>query len=221
MTPPTGVRPPTLVSGVGYHDLRDFSVGPWLARTLREEAWPEGVSVENLSYNPVAVVHRLQEEEPPFRCWIVGGAARRGRRPGEVTAYRWDHGLPDDEEVQARVAEAVTGVVGLDNLLVVTEALEAAPERVVVVEVEPGVEELGRSFTPAVREGAEEALDRIRGMVRGEVEPATLPRAPLGGDGSGNGAGDGPESAVRRGGEESGARRRPGSAGVDPADRER
>lgn len=179
-----------LISGVGYHDLRDFSVGPWLARTLQEESWPEGVVVENHSYNPVAVVHRLQEEDPPFRLWVVAGSVQRGRPAGTVVAYRWDRRLPDEDEIQARVAEAVTGVVGLDNLLVVTAAFEAAPEDVVVVEVEPAVEELGREFTAEVRAGAEEARRRIRDVARGRVRPDSLPEAPLGGFASGNGGPD-------------------------------
>lgn len=182
--PPT----PTLVSGVGYHDLRDFSVGPWLVRALTEESWPEGIVVENLSYNPVAVVHRFQEAEPPFRRWIVAGSAQRGRRPGTVMAYRWDRELPDEEEIQARVAEAVTGVVGLDNLLVVAEAFEAAPEDVLVVEVEPEVEELGHEFSPSVREAAEEVLGRVRDLALSPRDAGTLPTSPLGGFGSGNGS---------------------------------
>lgn len=189
--------PRTLVSGVGYHDLRDFSVGPWVARTLGEEEWPVGVVVENLSYNPVAVVHRFQEEDPPFERWIVAGAARRGRQPGSLVAYRWDLRLPDDEEIQARVAEAVTGVVDLDNLLVVTAAFEAAPATVVVVEVEPDVEELGHEFTPAVRVGAEEAARTVRRVAVGETDPASLPRTPLGGFGSGNGSPDGARDGWR------------------------
>lgn len=178
---------PTLVSGVGYHDLRDFSVGPWLARTLGEESWPEDVVVEDHGYNPVAVVHRLQEEEPSFRLWVVAGSVRRGRRPGSVVAYRWDRRLPGKDEIQARVAEAVTGVVGLDNLLIVTEAFEAAPEAVVVVEVEPEAEELGHEFTPQVRSGAEEARCRIRDVALGRTDPSALPVAPLGGFSSANG----------------------------------
>lgn len=179
--------PPTLVSGVGYHDLRDFSVGPWLARILAEDGWPREVVVEDHSYNPVAVVHRLQEEDPPFARWIVGGSARRRRRPGSVAVYRWDRELPDEEEVQARVAEAVTGVVDLDNLLIVVAAFEAAPPTVVVAEVEPGVEEFGHEFSPSVKAGAEELVRRVRRLALGEADLETLPLAPLGGFGSGNG----------------------------------
>lgn len=187
--------PPTLISGVGYHDLRDYSVGPWVARTLAADGWPPEIAVENHSYNPVAVVHRLQEEEPRFERWIVAGSARRGREPGSSVLYRWDGELPGDEEVQARVAEAVTGVVDLDNLLIVAAAFEAAPPVVVVAEVEPEVEAFGREFTPAVRAGGEELVRRVRRLALGETDPSGLPLSPLGGFGSGNGSARGtPES---------------------------
>lgn len=188
--PRSEAPPRTLVGGVGYHDLRDFSVGPLVAESLAGADWPPGVTVEDLSYDPVKIVHRLAAEEPPFERLLVVGAVRRGRRPGSVTAYRWDRGLPDGEEVQARVAEAVTGVVGLENLLVVIEAFEAAPPEVWVVEVEPEVEAYGRELSPAVARAVDELEPLVRSLVAG-VSAASLPEAPLGGFGSTNGGEDG------------------------------
>lgn len=189
-----GGRPPslprTLIGGVGYHDLRDYSVGPAVARSLEDRSWPDAVEVRNLSYGPVDVVHRLEWAEPPVERWILVGSVRRGRPPGAVTAYRWDGVLPDDEEVQARVAEAVTGVVGLENLLVVTAALETIPPVSDVIEVEPEVEELGHTFSPAVERAAAQATDRARELGLAPPEEAGLPTAPLGGFTGGNGAGE-------------------------------
>lgn len=179
--PSPSAGPPTLVGGVGYSDLRDFSVGPLVAKRLRAERWPVGTVVEDLSYNPVAVVHRLQEAAPPFRRLVLIGAVRRGRTPGTVSAYRWDGALPDPEEVQARVAEAVTGVISLDNLLIVTAALGTLPEEAYVVEVEPEVEAMGDELSPAVRRGTARAIALIRAMAaKGEAAP-TVPTAALGG----------------------------------------
>lgn len=185
--PPAEALPPTLVGGVGYHDLRDFSVGPTVAGWLQEERWPGAVSVQNLSIGPVDVVHRLNWAEPPFRRWIVVGAARRGRAPGSVTTYRWDGSLPPDEEIQERVAEAVTGVVGLDNLVIVVAGLDAAPPETCVVEVEPEAEELGDTFTPAVERGARAAARRARSLALDPAEARRLPESPLGGFGGSNG----------------------------------
>lgn len=181
--------PRTLIGGVGYHDLRDFSVGPVVARDLGERSWPGAVEVRNLSYGPVDVVHRLEWAEPPVERWILVGSVQRGRRPGTVTTYRWDGSLPDDEEIQARVAEAVTGVVGLENLLVVTAGLEAIPPVTDVIEVEPEVEELGHTFSPAVERAAAEATERARELALSPPEEAGIPTAPMGGFTGGNGHG--------------------------------
>src|SRR5919109_1144914 len=137
-----------LVGGVGYRFLRDHALGPLLADRLAERAG-DGIEVEDLSYHPVGLVHNLQEREPYDRLVVVG-AIRRGRAPGSVEAYRWRGPLPPAEEVQERVAEAVTGVISLDNTLIVCGALGALPDDVRVVEVEPADEGWGEGFSPEV-----------------------------------------------------------------------
>jgi hypothetical protein len=87
---------------------------------------------------------------------LVSGVAR-GRVPGQVYRYQWSGVLPPPEEIQARVAEAVTGVISLDNLLVICRYFQVLPEDVVLVEVEPVVEEWGTEFTPTV----ERVLDQV------------------------------------------------------------
>jgi hydrogenase maturation protease len=140
----------TLIAGVGYSNLSDLSAGPLVAARLRREQWPEHVEVDDLSYGPVAVVHRFAEASPPFRRLVLVGAADRGRKAAAVRCYRWDGVLPPPEEVQARVAEAVTGVIDLDNLLVVTQQFGALPEEVFVVEVQPVVMGFGLEPGPEV-----------------------------------------------------------------------
>jgi hypothetical protein len=58
--------------------------------------------------------------------------------------------LPPAEEVQARVAEAVTGVIVLENLLVVAQQFGALPAEVFVIEIRPEVSEFGLEPSPAV-----------------------------------------------------------------------
>ncbi len=157
---PPSALPPTLVGGVGYHDLCDFSAGARVVEALATETWPTGVVVEDLGYGPVKVVHRLQDEVRPFERLIVAGAVRRGRAAGHVEAYRWDGSLPAAEEIQDRVAEAVTGVVGLDNLLIVVGALGPLPAEVAVIEIEPLREQIGSTLTPPVA-AAVDAAARI------------------------------------------------------------
>jgi len=173
-----------IVGGIGYHNLRDHSVGGAVVERLMGRAWPDGVVVEDLSYNPVAVVHRL-EDEPPDRRFqravFVGAVARGARATGTVTSYRWDGALPSPERVQDAVAEAVTGVIALDNTLVVARQFGALPEEVVVVEVEPGVEEFGDTFTPAVAEVFDRICTLVATLVTDGTAAARLPEAPLGG----------------------------------------
>lgn len=169
----------TLVGGVGYFNLCDFSIGPALSDALATQSWPDGIVAEDLSYGPVIVCHRLGDERPPFARWVIAGAVRRGRQPGTITAYRWDSALPETDDIQARVAEAVAGVIGLDNLVIVAAALGAAPPQTCIVEIEPLVEEFGDALSPPVAGIFDDALARVRSITVGE-EP-DLRVAPLGG----------------------------------------
>lgn len=146
-TPEVGFRR-VLVGGIGYRFLRDESVGPYMADTLGERA-PEGVEVEDFGYHPVGLHQNLTDREPYDRLIIVA-APRRGREPGTITIYQWDRVLPSPEEIQVRVSEAVTGVIDLDGLLVVVGALGGFPDDVVVIEVEPGEEGWGDSFSELI-----------------------------------------------------------------------
>ncbi len=148
----------TLIAGVGYFNQGDLSAGPLLVPLLQQEAWPPQVEVEDLSYGPIAVVHRLQEAEPRHRRLVCLGAMHRGLPGAEVTCYRWHGVLPSPAEVQQRIGEALSGVVDLVNLLVIAQQFDALPPEVFVVEVQPvqldhGLEpspELAASF-PALR----------------------------------------------------------------------
>ncbi len=137
-----------LVGGVGYRYLRDGAVGPYMADRLEAGA-TNGVEVEDLGYHPVGFTQNLQDR-PAYDRIVLVGAIARGREPGTVTAYRWDRVLPSPKEIQERVTEAVTGVISLDNLLIVTEAFGAFPEDVRVVEIEPADEGWGDGFSPEI-----------------------------------------------------------------------
>ncbi|MDQ6776904.1 MAG: hydrogenase maturation protease [Actinomycetota bacterium] len=137
-----------LVAGVGYRFLRDGSLGPYMADTLAPRAG-NGVEVEDLGYHPIGFKQNLDDRPPYDRIIFVAGIAR-GRAPGTVEAYSWDHALPDEREIQDRVSEAVTGIISLDNLLIVTEALGTLPDDVRVVEAEPADENWGEGFSPEI-----------------------------------------------------------------------
>jgi hydrogenase maturation protease len=137
-----------LVGGVGYRFLRDGALGLYMTDKLAARAG-NGIEVEDLGYHPVGFTQNLQERPAYDRIVFVAGVAR-GRVPGTVEAYRWDHALPSPKEIQERVSEAVTGVISLDNLLIVSEAFGALPADVRVVEAEPADEGWGEGFSPEV-----------------------------------------------------------------------
>lgn len=182
MTTAASVR--VIVAGLGYRNLRDHSVGVAVTDRLEQEAWPPGVLVEDLSYNPIAVVQRLDDEPADQRferAIVVAAVERNGRAPGTIVAYRWDGVLPVEEEIHRAVTEAVTGVIAVDNTLVVARHFGALPEEVVVVEVEPAVHEFGDSFSDVVTRRFETVCDLVRTYATSSEAVERLPRAPLGG----------------------------------------
>jgi hydrogenase maturation protease len=148
-----------LVGGIGYRFLRDGSVGGWVTDTLMERAG-DGIEVEDLSYHPVGL-HQNLEDRLPYDRIVLAAAVARGRAPGTVTTYRWDGVLPPPEEIQDRVSEAVTGVIGLDNTLIVCAALGSLPADVRVVEVEPEDEGWGEGFSDTVAAVLPEVLEAV------------------------------------------------------------
>ena len=173
-----------IVAGIGYRNLRDHSIGVEVVDRLAARAWGDDVVVEDLSYNPIAVVQRLQDETPERRferAIVVAAVERAGRAPGTVTAYRWDLVLPSDEEIQRAVTEAVTGVIALDNSLVVGRYFGGWPGEVAVVEVEPAVHEFGDTLSEAVGRVFEAVCALVARLASDATSIARLPRAPLGG----------------------------------------
>lgn len=178
----TGIAQPggaVLVAGVGYFNQRDLSLGPYVVPRLAAETWPDGVLVEDLSYGPVAVVHRLNEADPPFGRLIAVGAVDRGRSEPSPTAYRWDRVLPPPDEIQERIGQALSGVVDLTNLLVVCEQFGALPAEVLVIEAQPVDTHYGLEPGDAMRSVVDEvcALARRLALAPSE-ELADLPVGP-------------------------------------------
>ena len=173
-----------LIAGIGYRNLSDHSAGGLAVDILSQRTWPANVVVEDLSYGPIAVVQRLQDEsvDAPFdRIITVSAVPRGGRLPGTITAYRWDGVLPPPAAVQAAVTEAVTGVISMDNTLVVCRQFGALPNETIVVEIEPLLEQSGESLSEAVQSALEDLCTVVTRLASDEGAAAALPVAPLGG----------------------------------------
>lgn len=158
------------IAGVGYTYLRDFSVGPVLVPELQRLSWPPGVEIDDLGPGgPIAAVHRFREA-PPYERMIFFGTVSRGRTPGGVYCYRWDGRLPAAEEIQRCVTEAVTGIISLDNMLIIGGYFAVWPPIVIVVEVEPVEEEWGAEFSPPVGAAIPTLIATLQRVVRGPVD---------------------------------------------------
>lgn len=158
-----------LIAGVGYRNLRDLSLGPRVVDRLSGLPWVSGgsasvhhVEVEDLSYNPIAVVQRFQAERPRYRRIVLLAGVARGRAPGTIHVHRWSGHLPDADEIQARIGEAVTGVISLDNLLIIGQHFGIWPDDVVIIEVEPADENWGPGFSSQVADAIPEVIETVR-----------------------------------------------------------
>lgn len=144
-----------LIAGIGYSFLHDWSIGPRVVRDLADREWPAGVEVDDWSFGPIDAVNKLQGAVPPYDRIVFFGAVDRGRPPGTVLVRRWDAAeLPSTDDIQQCVGEAISGVISLDNMVIVCGGLGALPDDVTLIEVEPSADDSwGEGFSPEVEVG--------------------------------------------------------------------
>jgi hydrogenase maturation protease len=150
-----------LIAGVGYPNLRDMSLGSVLIERLQPDDWPQDVEIADLSYGPIGVLQDFDNRAPYERLIFVTGV-KRNRPPGTLHCYRWEHQLPPVDEIQARVAEAMMGVISLENLLVIATYFGTLPRDVVVIEVEALDDTWGEGLTPVVEAVLPQVIAAIR-----------------------------------------------------------
>lgn len=158
-----------LIGTVGYHNLCNHSVGPILLPRLQAMQWPPQVLVEEMNWGPVAIVQRFQAETSPFERVVFLTARPDARPEGELTLYRWAGTLPSLQEIQQRVGEAVTGVISLDNLLIIGEHFSIWPSQVFVVDVAPGPEKPGSDLSDRLLARVPEILRCVHELALGTI----------------------------------------------------
>lgn len=171
-----------IVSGVGYPDLSDYSVGIVVIEELAAWSPPPNVVVEDLSYNPISVVQRFQDETPDrrfTRAVFVSAVTRPSRAAGTVKCYRWDGTLPGEEDIQRAVTDGVTGIIALSNTLVIAKHFGGLPDDVVIVEVEPQSNEFGAGFSPPVAAVFDHVCGLMKTFATDGGAVAELPLEPL------------------------------------------
>jgi hypothetical protein len=168
----------TLVGAVGYRNLRDHSAPFEIIDRLSLAGLGDDVVIEDTSYNPIAIVQWLEGEpaDKRFDRVVFVAATERSRAAGEITAYRWDGALPPDDQVQQSVIEAVTGVIALENTVVIAGYFQVLPAAVAIVEIEPVEHAFGSQFSAAVGAALDPACGLIRGLALG---PDAFDRLPV------------------------------------------
>ena len=150
----------TLIGAIGYRNLRDHSAAFEVLERLSRARLAPGVVLEDLSYNPIALVQWLQEQAPDAqfdRVILISALQRPGRIPGAFAAYPWDRIVPPDETVQRAITEAITGIISLDNTVAIAGYFRALPADVTIVEIEPAEHAFGAELSAVV----ERAVDAV------------------------------------------------------------
>jgi hypothetical protein len=153
----------TIVGIVGYYGfVRGYPLGPELMERLRALPWPDGVELREMNWGPVAILQDFEAAaHKPDRVVLVG-ALDRGLPHGTVSRRRWAGGALDPGAVQRRMFEAVTGVISLDNLLVIGAQFGVWPRETCTVELQWPESGLGDLVLGEI------GIDRARGQVIGE-----------------------------------------------------
>ena len=130
-----------LIGIVGYSPVLDsYPLGPNLMNNLNERDWANmHVDVQNMTWSPIHVTQRVQENKLEFDRVVLVGSKTISTQPGKVECYKWECKEVDEIKIQERIFEGVTGVVSLDNTLVIGDYFKIWPKEVFTVEVDlPG-----------------------------------------------------------------------------------
>lgn len=153
-----------LIAGVGHPNLKDLSFGQVLLPFLEKQKWAKDCDLENLSFGAIAVLQWFQDHPGKYdRVVFVSAAEREGRKPGTLNVSKWDFAPLDEEVVQECVAESVTGIISLDNLMQILQFFKVLPPEVFVLDLEPVDSEIGFECSPEITGRFDEFSEIIRG----------------------------------------------------------
>ncbi|MEW5835622.1 MAG: hypothetical protein ACOZJZ_01395 [Pseudomonadota bacterium] len=153
----------TIVGIVGYYGfVRGCPLGPELMQRLRDLPLPPSAEIREMNWGPVAIVQDFQAAAAKPDRVVLVGALDRGLPDGSVSCRRWAGGTLDPAAVQQRMFEAVTGVIALDNLLVIGAQFGIWPRETCTVELQWPESGLGDLVLGEID------VDRERGQVVGE-----------------------------------------------------
>ena len=123
---------------VGYYQfVRGYPIGPTLKERIEATGWSDiDLEIKEMNWGPIAIVQEFQAEKIDYDRFVLVTAVDRGLAQGTVTCRRWLGGELDVLAIQDRVYEAVTGIISMDNLLVIGEHFGIWPKEVITVEAQ-------------------------------------------------------------------------------------
>ena len=151
------------IGTVGYHNLSNHSIGPVLLPEIQKMKWASTFEVDELNWGPIAVVQKFQSLSTPFdRVILLSAIERHNRNVGDITIYRWGGKLPGEEMIQRCIGDAVTGVISVENLLIIGEYFKIWPNETIFVDVEPGAEQAGENLTLEMQKAIPELMMALK-----------------------------------------------------------
>jgi hypothetical protein len=87
--------------------------------------------------------------------------------------------LPASGGIHDAITEAVTGVIALDNTVVVAGHFGVLPRTVVIIEIEPDAHEFGDTLTPAVAKALGRATTTAVELAFDPAKALSLPEGSL------------------------------------------
>jgi hypothetical protein len=160
--------PKVLIGVVGYSPLiKAFPLGPRLMRRLEAWPWQVAATVENMTWSPLHIVQRFQDGSLAADRLVLIGAADVCRAPGCIACCHWQGGSLPAGVLQERMYEAVTGIVSLDNTLMIGGHFGVWPDEVLTVELDMWPQ----TFGEIVMAETEGAADRTALLTRLGFDP--------------------------------------------------
>lgn len=148
-----------LIAGIGHDTLTDLGFGPQIIRRLQTLGLPENVETEDFSTSAVVALHKLTEKK--YDKLIFVSALQRGGKPGTIYKEEPDVKLPEESEIQERMAESISGAISLDNTLIICGYYKALPKDVILIGVEPESTSPGLSLTKTLQEVAQKVIELV------------------------------------------------------------
>lgn len=150
---------------VGYFQfIRGYPLGPEFKERIEAIQWPDlDVSIKEMNWGPIAIVQDFQAQSIQYDRMVLVGAIDRGLKPGTITCRHWLGGKLDNLAIQDRVFEAVTGIISLDNLLVIGEHFKIWPKELITIEVQLADSTFGDLVLSELEMNAEIGEDSIVG----------------------------------------------------------